>query len=240
MSARRLCSVVGGGLLVFVVAETDIQEHRYDTRSHDTIVQQEGSMRLNSPSASRNADVIQKVLVEELGDSGLVVEIASGTGQHAAQFCRAMPGVHWQASDRDAEALTSISVWRSESGLDNFLAPVVLDVCAPTWPVDSAHAIFCANMIHISPWKTTLGLFAGAARLLSADCPVILYGPYLEDTVETAPGNLSFERWLVERDSSWGIRRLEDVRDVADKEGFDLRKRIEMPANNLSLVFRKR
>ncbi|MBL4635641.1 MAG: DUF938 domain-containing protein [Kofleriaceae bacterium] len=196
-------------------------------------------MKMSSAPAARNAAAIQEVLRTVLPMQGLVLEVASGTGQHAAHFCEAMPTLRWQPSDLEESSLESVEAWRKECTTENFLSPIVLDVCANSWPIQKADAIFCANMIHISPWATTLGLFALAASVLSSDAPVVLYGPFLEDDVETAEGNLSFDQWLQARDSRWNIRRLEDVRAAADKAGFQLQQRVEMPANNLCLVFRK-
>ncbi len=197
-------------------------------------------MKMSSAPAARNAAAIEEVLRAVLPNQGLVLEVASGTGQHAAHFCEAMPRLRWQPSDLEESSLESIEAWRKECFTENFLSPIVLDVCADSWPIEHADAIFCANMIHISPWETTLGLFTLAADVLSSDAPVVLYGPYLEDNVETAPGNLSFGQWLQARDSRWNIRRLEEVCAAADKAGFELQQRTEMPANNLCLVFRKR
>jgi len=196
-------------------------------------------MKLISGPATRNAEPIANVLFRHLPAQGKTLEIASGSGQHAAHFCAAMPKLNWQASDCDEDALHSINAWRKECGLENFLPPLVLDVCAETWPIEQADAVFCANMIHISPWESTSGLFRGAARILAPDAPLVLYGPFIEDSVSTSDGNRSFEQWLKNRDPSFGIRKLEEVSHVAEVAGFFLQHRVEMPANNLCLVYRR-
>ncbi len=197
-------------------------------------------MKMHSPSASRNVQPILEVLEQVLPSSGTVLEIASGTGQHAAHFCSALPSLDWQASDRDPDSLPSIEAWRNESGLPNYLSPIVLDVISPTWPIAAADAVFCANMIHISPWESTLGLLAGAARILAKGAPLVLYGPYLEQEQPTAQGNLNFDASLRNRNPSWGIRNLADVKEVAADAGFRWEKRFAMPANNLCVVFKKK
>ena len=171
---------------------------------------------------------------------GLVLEIASGTGEHAVYFATALPALRWQPTDADAEARASIEAWRAASGLPNLLAPLPLDAAAPdTWPVARADAIICVNMVHISPWAATLGLMRGAGRLLPPGGRLFLYGPYLEGDVETAPSNIAFDESLKARNPEWGLRTREDVAAVAARHGLTLEARVAMPANNLVLVFVK-
>lgn len=193
----------------------------------------------HSPAADRNVGVIGDVLAEVLPPAGLVVEIASGTGQHVIAFAQRFPRLQWQPSDHVSEALASIDARRAQVGLDNVRAPLAIDVTEPQWPIERADAIVCANMIHISPWSSTLGLFAGSARLLGASSPLVLYGPFLEHEVVTAPSNAAFDASLRARDSQWGIRWRDEVEAVAAAHGFERRKRVQMPANNLILVFAK-
>ena len=179
------------------------------------------------------------MLADELPASGLVLEIASGTGEHAVHFATAFPGLDWQPSDPDRDARTSISAWRKEAALANLREPLELDAALPDWPLNSADAILCINMVHISPWAATEGLFAGAERVLGEGAPLVLYGPYRENAVETAPSNLAFEEWLKARDPEYGLRRIEDVDELAMRHGFARTRRVEMPANNLTLTYRK-
>ena len=174
-----------------------------------------------------------------LPDEGLVLEIASGTGEHALFFARTFPGLTFQPSDPDPAALASIEGWRSEAGAPNLLPPVRLDASADEWPLDRADAILCINMVHISPWPATQGLMAGAGRLLAPDAPLYLYGAYRRQGVETAPSNEAFDQSLRSRDPEWGVRQLEDVVAEASKHELALESVVEMPANNLSVIFRK-
>jgi hypothetical protein len=196
----------------------------------------------HSPAADRNKQPILEVLQRVLTASGNALEIASGTGQHVAWFAAALPGWTWQPTDFDERAFGSIQAYVAQSGLANVRAPLRLDVTAPQWPVAGVvfDAIFCANMLHISPWATCAGLMAGAARHLAPQGVLVTYGPYLEDGVPTSPGNLQFDISLRGRDPAWGIRRLEDVKREADRAGLALRERHEMPANNMLLVFGRR
>ncbi|WP_137919324.1 DUF938 domain-containing protein [Hydrogenophaga sp. 2FB] len=191
-----------------------------------------------SPAAERNKGPILEVLRRVLPAHGRVLEIAAGTGQHAAWFAAAMPGWRWQPTDFQADALPAIRAWVAETGADNVLPPLQLDVLAPTWPVDSAlDAIYCANMLHIAPWATCGALMQGAARHLAPRGLLITYGPYLEDGVPTSPGNLAFDDSLRRENAAWGIRRREDVEQEARRAGFVLHERHAMPANNLLLVW---
>lgn len=191
----------------------------------------------HSPAAERNGPLILAVLQHLLPPQGLLLEIASGTGQHAALCCAGLPGWDWQPTDFDAGLLPSIDAWCE--GLPRVRPALALDVMAPAWPGVPAtvDAIFCANMVHISPWATTAALLQGAARHLAARGLMLTYGPYLEDDVSTAPGNLDFDADLRARDSRWGLRRVGDVAEVAGRAGLQLRERVAMPANNLLLVW---
>ena len=195
--------------------------------------------RRSAPHVARNAEPIVTVLRDVLPAQGLVLEVASGTGEHALHFARAFPGLRWQPSDPDAAALRSIEAWRASAKLANLLPPVVLDACSPEWPVDAADAILCINMVHISPWTVTLGLLDRAARLLGSRAPLVLYGAYRRDGVPTAPSNEGFDKALRARDPEWGLRWLEDVVAEAARRGLTLERVEEMPANNLTVVFRK-
>ncbi|MEJ8845958.1 DUF938 domain-containing protein [Variovorax rhizosphaerae] len=192
--------------------------------------------RLSSPAAERNAQPILDVLRRLLPAEARVLEIASGTGQHAAFFAAAMPGWQWQPSDGDAQSLDSIDAWRA--GAANVEPPVLLDVMAGDWPVRGPFdAVFCANMLHISPWATCAALMRGAAQVLKTGGLLVTYGPYLQDGVETAPGNVAFDSSLRARNPAWGIRRIEDVALEARAVGFQLLQTTPMPANNLTLAF---
>jgi hypothetical protein len=195
----------------------------------------------SSPAAVRNRDPIFAVLQSSLPQSGLVLEVAAGTGEHAASFAGRLPNLAWQPTDPDPEALASIAGWRDAAGAPGLLAPLLLDASDPEhWPVGAVDAVVCINMVHISPWAATEGLMKGACSRLPAGGLLYLYGPYLEDGILTAPSNLDFDASLKGRNPAWGLRRLEAVRALADDQGLDLRERIAMPANNLSLVFRRR
>jgi len=196
-------------------------------------------MKGHAPAAERNREPIAAVLAEELPQSGLVLEMASGTGQHAVHFARAFANLTWQPSDPDPAALASIEAWRAQEGLPNLAAGVELDASADEWPIEQAAAVVCINMVHISPVQATAGLFAGAARALSAGAPLILYGPYLEDGVETAPSNLAFDASLKARNPEWGLRSVSWLDAAAARHGFARTRRVAMPANNLTLVYRR-
>ena len=194
-----------------------------------------------APSTARNRQPILDVLGPRLPPNGRVLEVASGAGEHAMFLAAALPGVTWQPTDRDAEALTSIAAWRQASGLANIAAPIRLDAADPvSWPAGPFEAVVCINMIHIAPWAATQGLIAGAARVLTPGGRLFLYGPYLEAGVATAPGNLSFNESLKSRDPAWGIRDLGDLTALAAGHGLVLAERIAMPANNLTVAFEKR
>jgi SAM-dependent methyltransferase len=196
-----------------------------------------------SAPAERNKQPILEVLLRVLPAQGKALEIASGTGQHVAWFAAAMPGWTWQATDADASALPHIAACVAEAGLSNVRTPLRLDVLAPKWPTDAPEfeaafdAIYCANMLHISPWTTCAALMQGAARHLAPTGVLVTYGPYLEDEVPTAPGNAAFDQSLRARNPAWGIRHVRDVNGQARRAGLVLRDRHAMPANNLLLVF---
>ena len=194
-------------------------------------------MKQHAPATERNREAIGDVLERVLPAAGTVLEIASGTGEHAVAFARRFPALIWQPSDVDATSLASIRAWRADIGLPNLCEPIALDVHATTWPLETADAITCINMVHISPWSASLGLFAGAARLLPSGALLYLYGPYLIDGA-TAPSNLAFDRSLKSRDPRWGVRELRDLEAAATE--FRLDDVVAMPANNHSLVFRRR
>lgn len=195
--------------------------------------------RRSAPAALRNREPIAAVLAQWLPPSGMVLEIASGTGEHAAFFARAFPGLDWQPSDLHPDALRSIEAWRDGADLPNLHAPVVIDAAAPSWPLERADAVLSINMVHISPWAAAIGLVDGAARLLAPGAPLILYGPWLEQGVEPAPSNVAFDRELRARDPSWGLRTVEDFAAIAGESGFVLEQGRSMPANNLMLLFRR-
>jgi SAM-dependent methyltransferase len=198
-----------------------------------------------SPAADRNKQPILSVLRGVLPATGRALEIASGTGQHVAFFAAAMPGWTWQPSDADADALPLLAAYLHEEKRANVREPLWLDVLAAQWPARGAafsepfEAIYCANMLHISPWATCAALMQGSSRHLAPGGVLITYGPYLEDDVPTSPGNLAFDDSLRARDPAWGIRRLDEVADVARRAGLSLRERHAMPANNLLLVWDK-
>jgi SAM-dependent methyltransferase len=198
-------------------------------------------MRQSSPAAERNRGPLGELLARQLPATGRALEIASGTGQHAVHFAGVLPGWTWQPSDPSAEARASIAAWCAEAGTTSVLPPLALDVLAPPWPVEAGtyDLVFCANMLHISPWATCAALMAGAARALRDGGRLVTYGPYLEDDVPTAPGNVAFDADLRARDAAWGIRRREDVVAAAEAAGFAYVHREPMPANNLTLVFRR-
>lgn len=197
------------------------------------------SIALISPAAARNRDPILAVLREVLPAAGTVLEIASGTGEHAVHVAAALPGLIWQPSDIDDDALASIAAHRANVALPNLLAPLRLDVTAVSWPVLHADALVCINMLHIAPWAAAEGLMAGAGRVLASGNVLYLYGPFKQDGRHTAPSNAAFDASLRARDPRWGVRETGDVADLARRNGFALDRQVAMSANNLSLVFRR-
>jgi SAM-dependent methyltransferase len=196
-------------------------------------------VKRHAPATERNREPIAAVLRELLPERGTIVEVASGTGEHAAFFAGLFPALRWQPSDPDPTALASIRAWREEAGLANLLEPVLLDAGAADWPVSAADAILCVNMVHISPWAATAGLMRGAGRLLGPGAPLILYGPYRRAGVPTAPSNEAFDASLKARDPRWGLRALETVTAEAEANGLRFERLYEMPANNIMAVFRR-
>lgn len=196
-------------------------------------------MKRHAPATARNSQPLAEVLARELPASGLVLEVASGTGEHAVFMARRFPALDWQPSDCATDALHSVDAWAQEAGLANLRPAIALDAAAGEWPIEAADAVLSVNMVHISPWEATVGLFAGAGRLLPAGAPLILYGPFIEDGVETAPSNRAFDQGLKARDPRWGLRDLADVDALSTVRHFHRTARHEMPANNLVLVYRK-
>jgi SAM-dependent methyltransferase len=197
------------------------------------------AMKRHAPAAARNAEPIGDVLERVLPERGLVLDVASGTGQHAVAFARRLPGLAWQPSDADPEALASIRAWAEEARLPNLRAPIVLDAAAPRWPIEAADAIVCINMVHIAPWAAAEGLFAGAGRLLPAAGVLCTYGPYRFGGAFTAPSNAEFDASLRARDPDWGVRDVVDLEAAARAHGLALVETVARPANNHVLVFRR-
>jgi SAM-dependent methyltransferase len=195
--------------------------------------------RLYHAHVARNRQPILDLLRRVLPPAALVLEIASGSGEHAVFFAQNLPSVRWQPTDADGGALASIAGHRAAGGLPNLLEPLRLDAAAVRWPVESADAIVCNNMIHITPWRITEGLMAGAGRTLQAGGIVYLYGPYRIDGRQTAPSNEDFDAWLKAQNPEWGIRDLAEVTALARRHGLDLAETVAMPANNFSVIFRR-
>lgn len=192
-----------------------------------------------APATQRNREPILAVLREVLPAQGLVLEVASGSGEHAVHFAGAFPNLTFQPSDPDPAALASIDAWARQSALPNLRPAVRLDAMAPRWPVTEADAILCINMIHISPWAATEGLIRQASQLLPAGAPLYLYGPYRQSDVPLAASNAVFDDSLRRRNPKWGLRELEAIAELARAAGFGEPDVTPMPANNLSVVFRK-
>lgn len=193
-----------------------------------------------APATQRNREPIRKVLEAELPEGGgLLLEIAAGTGEHAVYLSPAFPQWQWQPSDPDPDALASIAAWREEEGEDNLLPPIRLDASAAQWPVESADAMLCVNMTHISPRAASEGLFAAAGRMLPVGAPLVIYGPFIEAGVETTQSNLDFDASLKARNQAWGLRELAWIDELAAANGLQRTARHAMPANNLTLVYRK-
>jgi len=195
--------------------------------------------RQYSPACARNRGPILEVLLQVFPSRCRVLEIASGTGEHGAFFACEQPGWSWQPSDISSGALSSIQSWVDHVSVSNVDDPISLDVTELDWPTVNPDAVFCANMIHISPWECTRGLFRGAARVLQPGSPLVTYGPYKLNGAHTAPSNAAFDDSLRRRDPTWGIRDLSDVCEVALASGFVKEQQHQMPANNLCVVFRR-
>jgi SAM-dependent methyltransferase len=196
--------------------------------------------RLYAPATARNRAPILDVLKRHLPARGVVLEVASGSGEHVAHFAQAFPDLVFQPSDPDPDGRASIDAWRAELALPNVRPAIVLDATAEAWPVDAADAVLCINMIHIAPWSAAEGLVRGTARLLPKGGVLYLYGPFKRGGHHTAASNEAFDRSLRMQNSAWGVRDLEAVADLARAQGFSEPQIEQMPANNLSLVFRLR
>jgi hypothetical protein len=198
------------------------------------------SRRAHAPATQRNREPILAVLRRVLPARGLLLEIASGTGEHAAFMAPQLPGLDWQPSDARTEALADIDGYARDSGCARIRPAIRLDVAVRPWPVARADAVFCANMIHIAPWQAAEGLLAGAAESLAAGAPLVLYGPFRRDGSHTAPSNERFDAALRSQDPRWGVRCLDaEVTPLAERRGFRLDEVVAMPANNLMVVFRR-
>jgi hypothetical protein len=198
---------------------------------------EQAGARRSAPAALRNRGPIADVLSDWLPANGLVLEVASGTGEHVVYFAKRLPALEWQPSDMHEDALNSIRAWRAEAGLANVREPLNIDVTEPDWPFGQADALLSINMVHISPWEAALGLLAGARRILPKGAPLILYGPWISGKVETAASNLAFDEQLKKVDSRWGLRSVEDFTEAAEARGFRLTDQRQMPANNMMLRF---
>jgi SAM-dependent methyltransferase len=196
-------------------------------------------MKSYSPSAERNRDEILGAIKGVLPAQGTILEIASGSGQHALHFAPHFPQATWQPSDRSPEALASIRAYAAEADLPNLRDPLQIDARWAEWPLEEAAAVVCCNMLHISSWETCVGLLAGAARTLRAGGPLYYYGALIRADRETAPSNLDFDRSLRARDPSWGVRHLEAIVEAAAEVGLEFDEVIDMPNNNYSLVLRQ-
>jgi hypothetical protein len=192
-----------------------------------------------APAVARNKAAITEVLARHLPASGLVLEIASGSGEHALHFAAHFPALSFQPTDPDTAALASIAAWQAEAQLRNLLLPLMLDVMADAWPVQKADAVLCINMIHIAPWEATAALMRGAAWVLPRDGALFLYGPFKQGGQHTTPSNAEFDASLRAQDAQWGVRDLGAVAEIASAAGFAAPVVEEMPANNLSVIFRR-
>ncbi len=195
--------------------------------------------RRYAPATLRNRDAILAVLERQLPARGLVLELASGSGEHAVHFAARLPGLDFQPSDPDAASRASIDAWRESAGLANLRRALAIDAASAPWPIEAADAVLCINMVHIAPWSAACGLIAGAERILSPGGLLYLYGPFQRDGRHTAPSNEAFDRDLRARDPAWGVRAIEAVAALAAAAGFSPPLVEEMPANNLSLSFRR-
>lgn len=197
-------------------------------------------MKRTAPAAARNREPILEVLRRVLPDVGVVLEVASGSGEHVVHFADALQSLTWQPSDPDAGARASIADWTRESGLMNVLAPLELDAASASWPIARADAVVCINMIHIAPFAACIGLMRGASALLASGAPLVTYGPYTVDGQHISPSNQEFDESLRIRNQEWGVRDITEVASAAAEHGIELIERVPMPANNFTLVWRKR
>jgi hypothetical protein len=201
--------------------------------------------RLDAPAFHRNHQAIGAVLQRFLaGKSGDAMEAGSGTGQHVVDFARHIPDITWWPSDLNDQHLKSIVAWRAQAQLSNIRLPLRIDLSDPAWcpemqdgGPDELLAVFCANVVHIAPWRVAEGLFAGADRYLRADGQLFLYGPFKRDGKHTAISNAVFDASLREGNPEWGVRDVEALEGLAAKAGLVLAECVEMPSNNLTLVF---
>lgn len=198
-----------------------------------------GDNRLFSAAAARNREPILDVLRAVLPERGLVLEVASGSGEHIVHFAAELTKLTFAPSDPSPKARESVVAWIASAGVGNVQAPLALDAARAPWPIERADAVICINMVHISPWAATVGLFDNAGAILPAGAPLYLYGPYKRDGAHTAPSNAEFDAGLRAQNPAWGVRDLEIVADLARQTGFEGPKIIGMPANNLSLIFRR-
>lgn len=194
-------------------------------------------VKRHAPATARNRDVLAETLAYLLPAEGLVLEVASGTGEHVVHFAKLFPALIWQPSDPDPIALASINAWRAESDVPNVRPAMLLDASGD-WPISRADAVICINMTHISPWAATVGLLHRAARLLPPSAVLFIYGPFNQRGVPLADSNAAFDMSLRQQNPEWGLRYVEDIAEEADKIGLRLHQVIAMPANNLSLIFR--
>jgi hypothetical protein len=199
----------------------------------------EEDLRLHAPAALRNRDFITDILIDHLPPQGLLLEIASGTGEHCVRFGERLPRHVIQPSDPNERARISIDAWIASSHLTNVRAALDIDASLPDWPIAQADAVICINMIHISPWRATTGLFAGAARILGSHGLLFTYGPYMQNGRHTSEGNAAFDADLRSQNAEWGVRPIEDLTQLALSCGFSAPHKIEMPSNNFTLIFKR-
>jgi hypothetical protein len=200
----------------------------------------EAAAARDHPASHRNKQPIADALAGVLPATGLVFEVASGTGVHALHFARVFPNLEWQPSEGDSELVAPLAARIADAALPNLRAPLSFDVHEPRAPLERADAVVCINMIHIAPWSACEALLRHASALLAPGAPLVLYGPYMRDGVHTAPSNAEFDRDLKARNPAWGLRDLGDVDALARNHGFTLALTVGMPANNLSVVWRRR
>ena len=205
----------------------------------------ESGDRLEAPATRRNRVHILEVLKNTLPKEGIILEIASGSGEHALYFASELLTLTWQPSDPEPQMIKSIAAWQQTEALDNLMAPLTINVLTPGWAKDvltrspGINAMVCINMIHIAPIEAAHGLFEGAGQLLPKDAPLVLYGPYKIDGQHTAPSNEAFDQRLRTENPSWGVRDLGDISNIAAGHGLQFKEKIDMPANNFSVIFRK-
>ena len=193
----------------------------------------------SAPAVQRNREPILEVLNQVLPDRGQVLEIAAGSGEHAVFFAPHFPRLTWLPTDPDADQVASITAWMGEAEIANLHPPVRMDVLETPWAIAQAEAVLCINMIHISPWVCTLALLDGAARVLAKGGVLYLYGPYRIGGAHTAPSNAEFDQWLQAQNAAWGVRDLDVVKHEAAQRGLTFSETVQMPANNLSVIFRR-